>query len=112
MDDPNESVPVSWHPFSMWFTLLLNPIIHEGFYCNRQNDPVTSLTAGGLAARSINILFQVCLPTPGGSVLEPVEPTPTKRAHSLRSTQARQSPPRGPVRPSRLWYRRFCHEPS
>jgi len=29
MGDPNESVPVSWHPFSMWFTLLLNPIIQK-----------------------------------------------------------------------------------
>ena len=25
MDDPNESVPVSRHPFPMWFILLLNP---------------------------------------------------------------------------------------
>jgi hypothetical protein len=37
-------------------------IIHEGFYYNRRYAAVTSLTAGGLAARSVNILFQVCLP--------------------------------------------------
>jgi hypothetical protein len=36
-------------------------IIHEGFYCNRRYVAVTSLTAGGLAARLVNILFQVCL---------------------------------------------------
>ena len=35
-------------------------IIHEGFYCNRQYAAATSLTAGGLAAQSVNILFQVC----------------------------------------------------
>jgi len=37
-------------------------IIHEGFYCNRRYVAATSLTAGGLAARSVIILFQVCLP--------------------------------------------------
>jgi hypothetical protein len=37
-------------------------IIHEGFYCNRRYVAATSLTAGGLAARSVNILFQVGLP--------------------------------------------------
>src|SRR5205807_8241303 len=37
-------------------------IIHEGFYYNRRYAATTSLTAGGLAARSVNILFQVCLP--------------------------------------------------
>ena len=37
-------------------------IIHEGFYCNRRYAAATSLTAGGLAAQSVNILFQVCLP--------------------------------------------------
>jgi len=37
-------------------------IIHEGFYCNRRYVAATSLTTGGLAARSVNILFQVCLP--------------------------------------------------
>ena len=35
-------------------------IIHEGFYCNRRYVAATSLTAGGLAARSVNILFRVC----------------------------------------------------
>lgn len=33
--------------------------IHENFYCNRQDAATTSLTAGGLAAQSVNILFQV-----------------------------------------------------
>src|SRR5262245_55212848 len=37
-------------------------IIHEGFYYNRRYAATTSLTAGGLAAQSVNILFQVCLP--------------------------------------------------
>ena len=61
-------------------------IIHEGFYCNRRYENqnslrysffapgiiqkaldlasavATHLTAGGLAARLVNILFQVCLP--------------------------------------------------
>ena len=35
--------------------------IHEDFYCNRRYAATTSLTAGGLAAQSVNILFQVCL---------------------------------------------------
>ena len=37
-------------------------IIHEGFYCNRRYADTTSLTAGGLAVWSVNILFRVCLP--------------------------------------------------
>ena len=41
---------------------ILARIIHEGFYCNRRYAAMTSLTAGGLAAQSVNILFQVCLP--------------------------------------------------
>ena len=39
---------------------LLARIIHEDFYCNRRYAAATSLTAGGLAAQSVNILFQVC----------------------------------------------------
>ena len=42
--------------------LTLARIIHEGFYCNHRYAATTSLTAGGLAAQSVNILFQVCLP--------------------------------------------------
>jgi hypothetical protein len=38
-------------------------IIHEGFYYNRRYAATTSLTAGGLTARSVNILFQVCFPS-------------------------------------------------
>jgi hypothetical protein len=34
--------------------------------------------AGGLAARSVNILFQVCLPPVAGSALELASPTPTR----------------------------------
>jgi hypothetical protein len=41
--------------------LLIARIIHEGFYCNRRYAATTSLPAGGLAAQSVNILFQVCL---------------------------------------------------
>ncbi|MDN5942862.1 MAG: hypothetical protein L0H94_13345 [Nitrospira sp.] len=37
-------------------------IIHDRFYCNRRYAAATSLTASRLAARSIDILFQVCLP--------------------------------------------------
>ncbi|SPP65372.1 hypothetical protein NITLEN_30286 [Nitrospira lenta] len=37
--------------------------IHENFYCNRRYTATTSLTAGGLAAQSVDILFQVCLPS-------------------------------------------------
>jgi GNAT superfamily N-acetyltransferase len=37
-------------------------IIHEDFYCNRRYAATTSLTAGGLSAQSVNILFQVCFP--------------------------------------------------
>ena len=43
--------------------ILLARIIHEDFYCNRRYTATTSLTAGGLAAQSVNILFQVCLPS-------------------------------------------------
>ncbi|MCG3774642.1 MAG: hypothetical protein JW395_1466 [Nitrospira sp.] len=32
-------------------------IIHEDFYCNRRYAAATSLTAGGLAAQSVNILL-------------------------------------------------------
>ena len=35
--------------------------IHEDFYCNHRYAATTSLTAGGLAAQSVDILFQVCL---------------------------------------------------
>jgi hypothetical protein len=41
-------------------------IIHEGFYYNRRYVATTSLTAGGLAVRPVNILFQVSLP-PGSA---------------------------------------------
>jgi hypothetical protein len=40
---------------------VLARIIHEGFYCNRRSAATTSLTAGGLATRSVNILVQVGL---------------------------------------------------
>ena len=38
-------------------------IVHEDFYCNHRYAAATSLTAGGLAAQSVNILFQVCFPS-------------------------------------------------
>ena len=41
---------------------VLARIIHEGFYCNRRSAATTSLTAGGLAVRLVNILLQVCFP--------------------------------------------------
>ena len=37
-------------------------IIHEDFYCNRRYAATIRLTAGGLAAQLVNILFQVCVP--------------------------------------------------
>ena len=40
---------------------LLARIIYEGFYCTSRYAAVTGLTAGGLAAQSVNILVQVCL---------------------------------------------------
>ena len=39
----------------------LTLITHEDFYCNRRYAAATSRPAGGLAAQSGNILFQVCL---------------------------------------------------
>jgi len=41
---------------------ILARLIHEDFYCNRRYAAATSLTAGGLAAQSVDILCQVCLP--------------------------------------------------
>jgi hypothetical protein len=57
----------------------LTHIIHERFYCNRRSTrckseqrvprlrqawlPVFRIQAGRLAARSVDILFQVCLPS-------------------------------------------------
>ncbi len=38
----------------------LTRIIHEDFYCNHQYAAAIILTAGGLAALSVNILFQIC----------------------------------------------------
>jgi len=37
--------------------MVLTRIIHEDFYCNRRYAATTSLTAGGLAAQSVNILL-------------------------------------------------------
>ena len=50
-------------------SLELTHIIHEHFYCNRRYAATTSLDAGSriqtgsLSAQSVNILFQVCLPS-------------------------------------------------
>ena len=65
-----------------FFSILLARIIHEDFYCNRRSAAATSLTAGGLAAQSVNILF--------------------KYASLLR----------GSTRPSRMASRQFRHELS
>ena len=62
--------------------LCLARSIHEDFYCNRRYAATTSLTAGGLAAQSVNILF--------------------KYASFLH----------GSARPSRVASRRFRHELS
>jgi hypothetical protein len=50
-------------------------IIHERFYCNLRFAAAISLSAGGLAVRSVNILFQVCLP-----------PSPLRAPVSLRDS--------------------------
>jgi hypothetical protein len=42
--------------------IALARVIHEDFYSNRRYAATTSLTADGLAAQSVNILFQVCFP--------------------------------------------------
>ena len=63
----NSGVP-RFIPQSIWMLKTIGSppaitrITHEGFYCNRRYAATTSLTAGGLAARSVNILLQVCLP--------------------------------------------------
>ena len=41
-----------------FFSLLLAHIIHERFYCKRRFAAATSLTAGGLAPQSFDILFK------------------------------------------------------
>ena len=69
------------HP-APFFSILLARIIHEGFYCNRRYAATTSLTAGGLVARTLNVLHEYA------------------------------SGPHGSARPSRLASRRFRHEPS
>jgi hypothetical protein len=72
----------NYPPESYYGIVVLARIIHECFYCNRRYAATTSLTAGGLAARSVNILFKDA------------------------------SLPRGSARPSRLASQRFRHEPS
>ena len=40
-------------------------IIYEGFYCNRRYAAMTSLSVGGLAAQSVNILMGIGALLPG-----------------------------------------------
>ena len=74
---------------------LLARIIHVGFCYNRRYVATTSLTAGGLAARSVNILLQVCLPPVAGSALEPASPTPTRAPSPLVESPRRGRTPFG-----------------
>ncbi|MEK7351432.1 MAG: hypothetical protein AAB177_11210, partial [Nitrospirota bacterium] len=53
----------------------------------------THLTAGGLAARSVNILFQVCLPPVVGSALNPASPTPPRGPAPLENPHEGGAPP-------------------
>jgi hypothetical protein len=55
----------------------LSRIIHEDFYYNRRYAAVTSLTAGGLAAQSINILMEAGALLFGGLYLAPKAPPQT-----------------------------------
>ena len=71
-------------------------IIHEGFYYNRRYVAATSLTAGGLVAQLVNILFQVCFPSVVGSALKPASPTPTRGPAPL------WNPHEGGIPPSEL----------
>ena len=81
----------------------LTRIIHEGFYCNHRHAAVTSLTAGRLAARSVNILLGT------GALFPGVCP----RSESGTGTAADDgASPLTSARPSRLAFRRFRHEPS
>ena len=81
--------------------------------------------AGGLAVRSVNILFQVCLPPVAGSALKPASPTPPRGpaplenpheggtgAHPLRNSQTGKTPPHGSARLSRMATARFRDERS
>jgi len=78
-------------------------IIHEGFYCNRRYAAATSLTAGGLAAQSLNILLGT------GVLLFGACP----RVKSGTGTAAYGgASPLGSARPSRVASRRFRHELS
>ena len=101
----------------------LTRIIHERFCCNHGFAAAASLTAGGLATRSVNILFQVCLPPVVGSALKPASPTSTSGASPLvesprkehtpfRTPRRSVASPRGCAHPSRVPSRRFRHEPS
>ena len=49
--------------------------------------------AGGLAVRSVNILFQVCLPSVVGSTLKPASPTPPRGGSPLGTSPRRGHTP-------------------
>ncbi|MEO7861823.1 MAG: hypothetical protein ABIU05_15590 [Nitrospirales bacterium] len=49
--------------------------------------------AEGLAVRSVNILFQVCLPPVAGSALKPVSPTPPRGLAPLENPHEGGTPP-------------------
>ena len=65
IDFPRRAISPGWASDS---SPSLARIIHEDFYCNRRYAATTSLTAGGLAAQSVNILSSiVCFLIPRGS---------------------------------------------
>src|SRR5467141_3500018 len=81
------------------------------------------IQAGGLAARSVNILFHVCLPPVTGSALERASPTPTGApaplwnppeggTPPLGTPRRAVTPPRDSARLPRVATARFRDEPS
>ena len=78
-------------------------IIHEDFYCNHRYAATTSLTAGGFAAQSVNILMGT------GALL--LGACPRLRSGTGTAEDGGASP-LASARPSRLACRRFRHELS
>ena len=79
-------------------------IIHEDFYYNRRYVAATSLTAGGLAAQSVNILLGTDAFLSGDC--------PHLSSSGTGTAADDGASPLGSARPSRVASRRFRHELS